>query len=153
MTALSINSANADGVGIKYSDDELGKDFVADLKSQLSAIKNQVSLLERTINERQSAVNYLQRKEEFEFFTVKKGSFKRQLESFADRVQIKTIRWTGVPKCFDWNLDSSYKVELEDTEDAIDEFLDGLPLTHQYFARDNSLNLTSTTIIQGCPDE
>ena len=149
----STTTVCAQNVGIKYSDDSLGEEFVEDLTAQLKAIKNQVALLEQTITDRKNAINYILSENSYRLFVVKKGSFKEQLVHFADRLKIKTIRWSDVPECIDWDLDATYDIELEDAEQAIDDFLDGMPLTYQYFPHDNSLNLTSTTIIQGCPNE
>ncbi|MDG1753054.1 MAG: hypothetical protein P8I03_15555 [Thalassotalea sp.] len=152
-SVLGANAVCAQDVATKYHNDQLGKEFVKNLTVQLKAIKDQVALMEESIAERQNAIDYINSENDYQFFTVKKGSFKKQLSHFADRLQIKTIRWSGVPECVDWSLDATYQVELNNAEQAIDEFLDGMPLTYQYSARDNSLNLTSTVIIQGCPSD
>lgn len=155
-----VTQATEKELGIEYSKDKLGQEFVTDvsnqldnLKAQFAVLRQQIELLEGTVVKRQSAIDYINRENGYRYFTVNKGSFKAQLAMFADRLEIKTIRWSGVPQCIDWNLDSTYDIDMQNTTDAIDEFIDGMPLTYEYFSRDNSLNLTSTVVIEGCPNE
>jgi hypothetical protein len=158
-TCISFSSiASNDGLGPLYSKDENGQRFVNDVKEHISTINNQMSALklelsklEKAVSNKQIAIDYINRVNESRYFYVKKGSFKAQLAEFADQLNIKTIRWSGVPTCIDWELDSIYKIDVQDTTEAINEFLDGMPLTYEFFSRDKSLNLTSTVIIEGCP--
>jgi hypothetical protein len=151
-TVLSMSAFSAQHIENEFADDELGKAFIKNVTSQLSALKQQVQLLETTIADRQNAIDFLSKENGYRLFNVEKGSFKEQLANFARRLNIKTIRWSGVPECIDWELDSTYEIEMSDAQDAIDEFLDGMPLTYRYSEKDSSLNLTSTVIVQGCPD-
>lgn len=161
MTSLVFAfSSGANELGVKYSNDKIGQDVVTDmrkhveiLKDHVATLNKQITNIESTIAERQNAIDYIERQHEHQYFTVNKGSFKGQLAHFADRLQIKTIRWAGVPKCIDWELDATYDIDMTSVNDAIDEFLDGMPLTYQYFSRDSSLNLTSTKVFDGCPNE
>lgn len=156
----AIASEKVDGLGVKYSKDTDGQRFLNDLTLQVNSIQSQIEALQgslitlqSSLDDKQDGINYVKRVDNMENFTVSRGSFKLQLAHFADRLGIETIRWSGVPSCTDWQLDSSYKINLRDTENAIDEFLDGMPLSFQYFERDNSLNITSLVAIGGCGNE
>ena len=159
-TCVSFSAMAGDGGNAPlYSQDKSGQRFVNDVKSHISTIQIQMSVLELELSklnealaEKQISIDYINRENASRYFYVEKGSFKAQLAQFADQLQIKTIRWAGVPSCIDWTLDSIYKIDVSNTTDAIDEFLDGMPLTYEFFSRDNSLNLTSTVIIEGCPN-
>ncbi len=115
-----------------------------------TALDKELVQLDDLLSTRQKAINYIEKEHEYRYFTVGKGSFKLQLAKFADRLDIKTVRWAGVPSCVDWELDSTYKIDMSDTRNAIDELLDGMALSYEYFSRDNSLNLTSLVILGDC---
>ncbi len=160
VTACFSTGLNAEeNLGPKYSKDEQGQVFVNDVTLQVDAIKAnlrtlylQVEGLEQLLAERQTAIDYINKENEQRYFTVMPGSFKEQLAKFADHLGVQTIRWSGVPSCTDWELDSSYKIDMQDTTGAIDEFLDGMALSYQYFERDRSLNLTSLVTLEECPN-
>lgn len=135
----------------KGADDLLGQQNLIQLREQVDLVARELSKLESLMGERQRVISYQKKENEYRYFNVMPGSFRKQLEDFKTRIGVQKVRWDpGVPTSCDWSFDTSFKIDVTDQKQAMKEFFSGLPLNPILFSRDNSLMVYPINYMEPC---
>ncbi|OBU31245.1 hypothetical protein [Photobacterium kishitanii] len=131
--------------------DPLGDKWMQKVILQISKVDAENAKLKELLSERQRALSFIKRENDYRYYTVIRGSLRSQLPTLARQTGITTIRWSNdIPISCDWQFDSQFKIDAKNPEKAALEFFRGLPLTPIYIERDKSLNIEPLTVIPEC---
>lgn len=133
------------------ADDTLGDEWVQNVLKQITNVEAENNKLKKLLLERQTAIAFIKREDQFKNFTVKPGSLRKQLPFLIKQAGFTTVRWSeDIPQSCDWQFDTSFKIDVTKPHRATLEFFKGLPVTPVHVKRDNSINIQPLSILPEC---
>ncbi|PSV27661.1 hypothetical protein [Photobacterium sp. GB-72] len=152
LTALAFASTTSVAAKAPIgADDTLGDEWVQNVLKQINNVEAENNKLKKLLLERQTAIAFIKREDQFKYFSVKPGSLRKQLPALIRQAGFTTVRWSDdIPQSCDWQFDNSFKIDVTKPHRATLQYFKGLPITPVLVKRDNSINIEPLSVLPEC---